>query len=175
MVDIRLFHAIVSRERECPRCALRNCRNPPVLDTMGYHAFVWFWNGGSFSQANKIRGKLPRTLWHRSILLTSHIEEALLYDSAVLGKGPTKQRRMDLMIDTLEFLRNKHGFDVTLVNRCPSHAIRIAGRTAGGAATRAGNTEFDTYRIHCAYVDMAICPHQKLTFAGRSRAMQRSP
>ncbi len=65
---------------------------------------------------------------------------------------------MDLMIDTLEFSLKKHGFDVTVASPHASHAFRIAGRTAEGAATKAENTKFDTYRIPCEYEDMAICP-----------------
>ncbi len=113
---------------------------------------------GTVRRHNQLRDKLATTLSHRSIGITPHIEYALLYDSAVLGKGPTEQRRMDLMIDTLEFSPKKHGFDATVASPHASHAIRIAGRTAEDAATKAENTELDTYE----YDTMCIRGHGNL-------------
>ncbi len=69
-----------------------------MLDTTGYHSFVCSEMEGIVRRHNLLRDKLATTL---SIGFTPHIEYALLYDSAVSGRGPTEKRRIDLMIDTL--------------------------------------------------------------------------
>lgn len=134
-MERRLGNAMFAGHHPCPPCLLSSARPPfPVLDHLGIHATTCPSREGTVRRHNYLRDHLIATLKAPRSRLQVHREWPLPQDQHL---PPNAQRRIDILIDDLEFGPRPLAIDITVTSPFTTRRIRAAAAVPAGATTNA--------------------------------------